>query len=114
MLQVFRTLHRALEELPGLRTTDGTVGDLPAVYIFMPGGTGTWVLWEYDPESHTAYGLCDLGFPEIGYVDIEDLAKARTEFGLPPEIDRYTHTRFAGYRLANVEIPWFLEGKAPK
>ena len=48
----------------------------PVVKLFIPGTGCTWLLTEIDPEEPTiAFGLCDLGmgFPELGYVSLEEL-----------------------------------------
>lgn len=105
----FTELHEACSELPALYSQDGVVGDLPAVYIFMPGGTGTWILWEYDPKDHIAHGMCDLGFPEMGDVSLEELAGVTGQLGLRVEVEKWTHTRFAGMKLAGIPIPDYLE-----
>lgn len=58
------------------RDRDGRTEDLrPVVKLFTPGGAGTWLLTELDPETGTAYGLCDLGlgYPELGYVLLSEL-----------------------------------------
>lgn len=102
-------LREHLETLPEAMATDGMKGDLPAVYVFLPGTGATWVLWEYDREADTAFGLCDLGFPEIGYVSVGELVGVASPLGLPVEVDRRVATRFAGYRLAQVDIPDFLQ-----
>ena len=34
---------------------------------------------EYDPETGTAFGLCDLGYPELGYFTIGELEANRIE-----------------------------------
>ena len=34
---------------------------------------GTWYLSELNPETNVAFGLCDLGTPELGYVSIDEL-----------------------------------------
>lgn len=48
----------------------------PVVHLTLPGTNCEWLLSELDPENPTiAFGLCDLGmgFPEMGYVDLEEL-----------------------------------------
>lgn len=48
----------------------------PVVKLFLPGTDCTWLLTELDPESpDKAFGLCDLGmgFPELGYLSLEEL-----------------------------------------
>lgn len=63
---------------------------IPVVKLFMPGTGCTWLLTELDPEYPSiAFGLCDLGmgFPELGYVDLEEILSVRTKFGLGVECD---------------------------
>jgi len=68
---------------------DGTISFDPVVKLFNPVGNGTWLLSELDPESNIAYGLCDLGmgFPELGYVSIDELERAPLPLGLKIERD---------------------------
>ena len=64
----------------------------PAVKLFTPDGSGTWLLNELRPdEPDLAFGLCDLGFgePELGYVRMSELAGVRGGLGLPIERDLY-------------------------
>ena len=52
----------------------------PVVHLTLPGTNCEWLLSELDPENPTiAFGLCDLGmgFPEMGYVDLEELQSLR-------------------------------------
>jgi hypothetical protein len=76
----------------GMETARGREYDFhPVVKLFDPNGSAIWLLTEIDPaDPSRAYGLCDLGhgFPELGYVDLDELATARSGFGLPVEIDR--------------------------
>lgn len=62
----------------------------PVVKLFTPDAGATWLLTEIDPddEDHT-FGLCDLGlgFPELGYVSLTELAAVRGRLGLPVERD---------------------------
>ena len=55
-----------------METGDGS-NFKPVIKLFV--GAFTWLLTEYDPESKTFFGLCDLGqgFPELGYVSREEL-----------------------------------------
>jgi len=65
---------------PGERSKD----HFPVVKLFMPGLPHTWLLTELDPEEPTvAFGLCDLGmgFPEQGYVDLDEISSVRGPFG---------------------------------
>ncbi|WP_338288629.1 DUF2958 domain-containing protein [Luteolibacter sp. LG18] len=61
----------------------------PILKLFTPGGNATWLLTEMDEESCLAFGLCDLGlgFPEVGWVSLEELAAVRDGLGLPVERD---------------------------
>ena len=79
----------------------GTSDYAPVVKLFTPDGEATWLLTalEFDTsddgkevkETGRAFGLCDLGmgFPELGYVDIEELKAIRGGLGLPVERDMY-------------------------
>jgi len=102
-------LFDALEKLPALYATDGNVDPetRPAVFAYLPGHTAQWILWEYDPTDRRAFGLCDLGYPEIGYVDVDELATVRSQYRLPVEVDD-SMTVAAGYRMAGVTIPDWL------
>lgn len=63
---------------------------LPVVKLFTPDAGATWLLSEIDPEvPGLAFGLCDLGlgFPELGYVSLDELAGVRGSIGLPIEQD---------------------------
>lgn len=104
-------LQEHLSKLPKLYSTDGVKGDLPAVYVFQPDGAATWALWEYSSDTNEAFGLCDLGmgFPEIGYVSVEELESILGPLRLPVEVDAGISTRFAGYKSAGVPIPSFLQ-----
>jgi hypothetical protein len=64
----------------------------PVVKIFDPSGAATWLLTEVSPaDPKLAFGLCDLGqgCPELGYVDLSELAAVRTRLGLRLELDRH-------------------------
>ncbi len=62
----------------------------PVVKLFTPDAGCTWLLTELDPqEPYIAFGLCDLGmgYPELGYVSLAELASVRGKLGLPIERD---------------------------
>ena len=64
----------------------------PVVKLFTPDSGATWLLTELDPaDPDRAFGLCDLGlgFPELGYVLLSELATVRGPLGLSVERDRY-------------------------
>jgi hypothetical protein len=75
----------------GRRTARGEeIDPPPVVKLFMPDGAGTWLLTEIDPAEPTrAFGLCDvgLGSPELGYIDLTELAALRGRLRLPVERD---------------------------
>ena len=65
------------------------------VKLFNPSGVGTWYLSELDPETNIAFGLCDLGDPELGYVSIDELSEVRGFMGLGIERDlHFQPTKF--------------------
>lgn len=62
----------------------------PVVKLFTPDAGATWLLTEIDPDDDDhAFGLCDLGlgFPELGYLSLAELASVRGRLGLPVERD---------------------------
>ena len=64
----------------------------PVVKLFTPDAGATWLLTEIDPDDHDhAFGLCDLGlgYPELGWVSLAEIAKVRGRLGLPIERDLY-------------------------
>jgi len=62
----------------------------PVVKLFTPDAGATWLLTEIDPaEPDHAFGLCDLGlgYPELGWVSLEDITTVRGRLGLAVERD---------------------------
>ena len=62
----------------------------PVVRLFTPDAGCTWLLAEVDTEdADLAFGLCDLGlgYPELGYVRLSEIAELRGKLGLPVERD---------------------------
>ncbi len=45
------------------------------IHFFVAGGRGDWWITEGSPEDDDfiMFGLCDLGFPELGYVSLNEL-----------------------------------------
>ncbi|MEX2375279.1 MAG: DUF2958 domain-containing protein [Dehalococcoidia bacterium] len=69
---------------------DLVIDFLPVVKLFTPDASCTWLLTELDPDDpDRAFGLCDLGlgFPELGYVSLAELAGLRGHLNLPVERD---------------------------
>ncbi len=60
----------------------------PVVKLFTPDANFTWLISEI-VDLETAFGLCDLGmgFPELGYVHIPEIAALKGLSGLPVEPD---------------------------
>jgi len=67
---------------------DGYV-DKPYLKLFNPVGAGTWLITEYDPKTGRMFGLCDLGYPELGYVNLKELEDLELPFGCKIERDIY-------------------------
>lgn len=64
----------------------------PVVKLFLNGTACTWLLTEIEPENNSiAFGLCDLGmgFPELGYVDLNEIVQVKSKLGLSAERDLY-------------------------
>jgi hypothetical protein len=63
---------------------------VPVVKLFTPDANGTWLLTELLPQDpDIAFGLCyvGLGYPELGYVDLNELNEVRGNLGLSVERD---------------------------
>lgn len=77
----------------GRQSIENTDSDPPPVVkLFTPDSGATWLLTEIDPhDEDRAFGLCDLGqgFPELGYVSLQELASLRGRWGLSIERDLY-------------------------
>jgi hypothetical protein len=81
------------------------------VKLFTPDAGATWLLSEIDPEDHDiAFGLCDLGlgFPELGFASLSELAEVRGMLGL--SIAQDLHFR-AGKRLSVCEKEARMAGR---
>ena len=51
----------------------------PVVKLYLPGSDFAWLIAELDPEAPTiGWGLADLGvgFPELGFVDLQEIHEA--------------------------------------
>ena len=70
---------------------DETFDPKPVVKLFTPDGPATWLLAYLPPDSWgVAFGLCDLGVscPELGDVELSELAGTTGHMGLAVERDR--------------------------
>ncbi|WP_419738655.1 DUF2958 domain-containing protein [Ruegeria sp.] len=62
----------------------------PVLKLFTPDAHATWLLAWVEPDApDIAWGLCDLGYPEIGAVSLHEIAAVRGALGLPVERDVY-------------------------
>ena len=62
----------------------------PVVKLSVPMIGHTWLITEMKPDDQDIlFGLCDLemGFPELGYVSLGELASVRAKFGFGVERD---------------------------
>jgi hypothetical protein len=75
--------HRKQEPLKG---TEGEIDFEPVCKLFVPWAGGTWLLTECDADG-LAFRLADLGYPELGYVSLDELAELRGPGGLHVEED---------------------------
>ncbi len=46
---------------------------IPVAKLFDPCGRATWIITEMMEDGDTMFGLCDLGFPELGYVSLTEI-----------------------------------------
>lgn len=60
----------------------------PVVKFFTPWANCTWLITEITNDN-LLFGLCDLGlgFPELGYVSLDELESVRSPLGLKIERD---------------------------
>ena len=63
--------------------------DKPWLKLFNPVGVGTWLITEYDEKTGLMFGLCDLGYPELGYVNLKELEDLELPLGLKIERDAW-------------------------
>tara|TARA_R110002072_G_scaffold2311_1_gene19312 strand:- start:595 stop:948 length:354 start_codon:yes stop_codon:yes gene_type:complete len=76
-------------ETQAAETSERNFDPRPVVKLFNPVGSQTWLLTEIEPGSNNAFGLCDMGqgYPELGYVSIDELAKLKLYFDMKIERD---------------------------
>ena len=66
----------------------------PVVEFFVPGTAATWLVTELLPDGDTLFGLADMGvgFPELGYFSLSELAGLCTKSGFRVERELYFET----------------------
>lgn len=64
---------------------------VPPLKLFNPLGPGRWLITEIMADADTLFGLCDLdqGFPELGYVSLDEIEAVRLPRGFRIERDPY-------------------------
>jgi len=64
---------------------------MPVVKFFNPMGAYTALFTELDADGDTLFGLADLGmgFPELGYSSLAEIASVKLPLGLGIERDMY-------------------------
>ena len=64
---------------------------VPYLKLFNPCGSATWLLSEFNEGTGLFFGLCDMGFgyPELGYVSLEEIESVELPFGMKIERDMY-------------------------
>lgn len=67
---------------------------IPVVKFFNPFGQGTWLATELDEDGDTLFGLADLGYPELGYWSLSEMAAIQLPFGMGIERDLHFEGRF--------------------
>lgn len=74
------------------------------VHFFNPSGIGDWWITEGSREGDDfiMFGLCDLGFPELGYVSLNELKAVSGPLGLG--IERDLHWRPQTLREVREEL----------
>lgn len=62
---------------------------IPPLKLFNPVGPGRWLITEILGDADTLFGLCDLGqgFPELGYVGLDEIEAIALPHGFRIERD---------------------------
>ncbi len=62
---------------------------VPPLKLFNPVGPGCWLITEIMADGDTLFGLCDLdqGFPELGYVSLDEIEAVALPHGFRIERD---------------------------
>ena len=73
------------------------IDHVPVIKFFDPAGAATWLITEVSPtDPDQLFGLMDLGmgFPELGYVSLEELKSVKNRLGIPLERDLFFSARY--------------------
>ena len=68
---------------------EGKKKGIAYVKLFNPTGVGTWYLTELDEKNNVAFGLAGVHEWELGYIDLNELAAYKGQFGLGIERDKW-------------------------
>ena len=95
-------LTKELEKkLPALYSQENVADPTVVAHFFFPIGASNWYItegsWEGEPtngnpgEDFIMFGLCDLGFgfPELGYVSLNEMQGVKGPLGLGIERDKF-------------------------
>jgi hypothetical protein len=91
---LMKLLTKALQKsLPKLYSQEKVEDPIVRAHFFDPCGAANWWITEggVDEDDYLMFGLCDLGmgFPELGYVSINELQAVKGRWGLGIERDLY-------------------------
>jgi hypothetical protein len=87
-----KLLTKTVEKsLPALYSQEDNPDPKVVLHFFNPMGAGDWHITEgqAEDEDFIFFGLCDLGmgYPELGYVSLNELESVKLPFGLGIERD---------------------------
>lgn len=90
----FRPRPLITEDIADALRANAVLGDridpIPFLKLFNPLGTERWLITELMQDGDTLFGLRDLGrgFPDLGYVGLDDLMSVRLPYGVRIVRDR--------------------------
>ncbi len=84
--EVVQKLHANYREQLPLKGTRNERDFEPAAKIFLPWMGATWLLTELDDDG-LAFGLADVGSPELGYISLDEIWEVVGPGGLKAERD---------------------------
>jgi len=107
MILITNEIRKQLEanylETQAAETSERNFDPRPVVKLFNPVGSQTWLITEIEPGTNNAFGLCDMGqgYPELGYVSIDELAKLKLYFDMKIERDIHFEAHMTISEYAN-------------
>jgi hypothetical protein len=87
-----KLVTKAIERsIPKLYSQEDVEDPIVRLHLFNPCGVGDWWITEGQHEGgdYLMFGLCDLGFPELGYVSLNELKSVKGPLGIGIERDVY-------------------------